>query len=329
MRRPSRRFTKNAKFLPFTFVLLFSLMGLYIMMPNTYAANLNAFYIALTPAVAAKPHSIATSGSSNWSGYEASSSRGAFKKIQCSVKVPTLTSKGDVSTWCGLGGDPSVLSGDSNPVLVQAGLDSCLGDSCVGNNPNVQQDFAWWEIADALVVQPVHFAKKVRPGDTMYFYIESDNRSGPEDIFFLGNLTTKETHKIILNLQGATNDGRPYDIDTAGLHGTLHLISDGASAECIVERPIDANDGTLTRLPIFGSEKIQTCDTGTTSKQASLTPIGFLSNICKITMFDSSPQGLGMNAARQQQDLMRIVIALPSSLTGRLRDSFSVRGPSM
>ena len=328
MIRPSRRLAKNAKFLPSIFALLFSLM-LYTMMPGTYAANINTFHLALAPAVAALPHAVVTSGiSSNWSGYEATSSEGTFKKVQCSAKVPTLTSAGDVSTWCGLGGDPSVLSRNITPILVQAGFESCLGNSCAGNDPNVQQNSAWWEIADALVVQTVHFAKMIHPGDDMYFYIESENRSGPEDIFYLSDLTTKESHKIIINPQGATNNGRPYKINTAGLNGTLHFISDGATVECIVERPLNANDGTLTRLPIFGSEKVQTCDAGT-SKQAGLTPIGFLSNISKITMFDSPSQGRGWNAARLQQNSMGNVIALPSSLTGRFRDSFTVTGPTL
>ena len=328
MIRLGRQLAKNAKFLSFTFALLSSLMGLYTMMPNAYAANINTSHLALAPAVAAHLRAVVTSGSSsNWSGYEATSSRGAFKKVQCSAKVPTLTTAGDVSTWCGLGGDPSAVPGYITPILVQAGFDSCLGNSCNGDDPNVQQNSAWWEIADALVVQTVHFTKNVHPGDTMYFYIESDTRSGPKDIFYLNNLTTKETHKIIVNLQGATNNGRPYSINRTGLKGTLHLISDGATVECIIERPIIVGDGTLASLPTFGSEKVQTCDAGT--KRASLTPIGFLPKVSKITMFNSSPQSQGMNAARQQRDSTGNVIALPSSLTGRLRDSFIVKEPTL
>jgi hypothetical protein len=299
------------------------------MMPDTYTVNINTFHLALASAIASHSHAVITSGiSSNWSGYEATSSRGTFNQVQCSAKVPTLTSAGDVSTWCGLGGDPSVLPGNITPVLVQAGFESCLGNSCIGSDSNVQQNSAWWEIADALVVQTVHFAKKIHPGDDMYFYIESNNRSGPQDIFYLSNLTTKEAHKIIINLQGATNDGRPYKINTAGLNGTLRLISDSATVECIIERPLNANDGTLTRLPIFGSEKVQTCDAGT-SQQVGLTPIGFLSNVSKITMFDSPFQGRGWNAARLQQNSMGNAIALPSSLIGRLRDSFIVNEPTL
>lgn len=327
MIRPSRRLAKNAKFLSSIFALLLLLM-LYTMMPDVYAANINTSHLALAPAAAVQSHAIVTSGiSSNWSGYEATSSGGTFKQVQCSAKVPTLISTGDVSTWCGLGGDPSVLPGNVTPILVQAGFESCLGYSCAGNDPNVQQNSAWWEIADTLIVQTVHFDKKVHSGDDMYFYIELDNRSGPEDIFYLNDLTTKESHKIIINLQGATNNGRPYKINTAGLNGTLHFISDGATVECIVERPLNADDGTLTRLPIFGSEKVQTCDAGT-SKQAGLTPIGFLSNVSKITMFDSPPHGQGRYAARQQQDATKNALALPGSLTGRFRDSFIVRGPT-
>jgi hypothetical protein len=328
MIRLGGRAAKNAKFLPFIFALHFSLMGLYTTIPNTYAANINTFHFALGSAVAAQPHAIVTSGSANWSGYEATSSQGTFTRVQCSARVPTLTTAGDVSTWCGLGGDPSILPGDINPVLVQAGFDSCLGNSCAGNDPSVQQNFAWWEIADAIVVQPVHFAKNLHAGNNMYFSMESDTRSGPKDTFLLKNLTTKETHKIIINLQGATDNGKPYHINKIGLDGPLHLISDGASVECILERPLNAGDGTLAHLPTFGSEKVQTCDAGTTSKQTKLTPIGSLSNISKIAMFDSSLEDQGRYSARRQQDSTRNVIAVPSNLTGHSRDSFIVRGPT-
>jgi hypothetical protein len=325
MIRLGGRLAKNAKFLSIVFMLHLSLMGLYTMIPNTYAANINTFQLALDSAVATQPHAVVTSGSANWSGYEATSSHGTFTKAQCSAKVPTLTTPGDVSTWCGLGGDPSILPGAVNPVLVQAGFDSCLGNSCNGNNPSVQQDFAWWEIADAVVVQPVRFAKGVRAGNNMSFFMESDTRSGPNDTFILKNLTTKETHKIIINLQGATDNGKPYTINRVGLNGTLHLISDGASVECIIERPLNAGDGTLTHLPTFGSEKVQTCDAGT-SKRAKLAAIGSFPNISKIAMFDSSLQNQGRNAARQQQGSTPNVIARPSNLTGR-KDSFIVKGP--
>ena len=161
MTKLHQRLVKNVKFLSSLLALLFALVGIPIATPNTHVAS--AATIPLPT----------TSLSNNWSGMEATSTVGKFKRVQCRAKVPTLTSDGDVSEWCGIGGDPGVVPGGvGNAVLVQAGVDSCLGASCPGNNSNVQHNYVWWEIADALVVQPIRMSKGIHNGDDLYFYME-------------------------------------------------------------------------------------------------------------------------------------------------------------
>jgi hypothetical protein len=230
--------------------------------------------------------------SSNWSGYEATGPAGTFKKSQCRAQVPTLTSRGDVSAWCGLGGDPSFVPGGSaKTVLVQAGLDACLGPTCFGGNSNTQVNFAWWEIANALIVQPVRFTKGVKAGDDMYFYMESGINNSIEDKFYLRNITTNESHTIIVNPQGATKDGVPISISTINGNtrrtSNIPIVSDGASVECIVERPLNAITNTLINLPSFGSEKILSCDVGTEQSRL-LQPIGVIPTVSKISMINKS-----------------------------------------
>lgn len=233
--------------------------------------------------------------SSNWSGYEATGSVGSFKKVQCQAQVPTLNSRGDVSAWCGLGGDPTfVPGGAAKTVLVQAGLDACLGPSCSGGNANGQSNFAWWEIADALIVQPVRFTNGIHSGDNMYFYMESGVNNSTEDKFYIRNITTNEAHTIIVNQQGATKDGQSITISTITGNtrrtSNIPIVSDSASVECIVERPLDAITNTLINLPSFGSEKIGGCDTGS-EQSRFLQPMGVIPTVSKISMFNRAGSG--------------------------------------
>src|SRR5215475_5057815 len=162
MTRLHQELVKNVKFLSCLSALFLVLVGQATVTSHTYAASRITVPIPTSTL------------SSNWSGYEASGTTGTFKKSQCQAKVPTLNSPGDVSAWCGLGGDPTfVPGGPAKTVLVQAGLDACLGRTCASGNTNTQRNFLWWEIADALVVQPVRFTQGVHPGDTTYFYMES------------------------------------------------------------------------------------------------------------------------------------------------------------
>ncbi len=306
-------FVKNVKFLPCLFALLFALVGLTTATPNTHAAS--AATIPLPT----------TSLSNNWSGMEATSAVGNFKRVQCRAKVPTLNSNGDVSEWCGIGGDPAVVSGGvGNAVLVQAGVDSCLGPGCPSNNSNAQHNYVWWEIADALVVQPIRMSKGIHNGDDLYFYIESDFKKDGFDKFYIRNITTKESHTIIVNDQGATDNGKPTSINTADSgNGKLPIISDSASMECILERPLDAISGTLAHLPnLTKPENITECDAGV-GTNGLMTPIGLLPNVNSIKMFNSSGSGQGSNSARQGGQSPALITDV-SNFNCRTLDCFTV-----
>jgi hypothetical protein len=294
MTRLHHRLVKNAKFLSCLSALFFILLSQATGTSHTYAASRIAV-----------PVPVSTT-SSNWSGYEATAQVNTFKKVQCQAQVPTLNSRGDVSAWCGLGGDPSfVPGGPANTVLVQAGLDSCLGPSCINGNSNAQSNFAWWEIADALIVQPVQFSQGVHSGDNLYFYMESGLNNNVEDKFYIRNITTNESHTIIVNSQGATKDGQSISLSTISgntrVTSNIPIVSDGASVECIVERPLDAITNTLINLPSFGSEKIGGCDTGLEQSRL-LQPMGIIPTISKITMFNrggsNAPAALLTNVTR-------------------------------
>jgi len=292
MTRRHEGLVKNVKFLSCLFALLFALVDIPTAISNTHTAS-----------AATIPHP-KTSLSNNWSGMEATSTVGKFKSVQCRAKVPTLTSNGDVSEWCGIGGDPTTVPGGvGKTVLVQAGVDSCLGPGCSGNNSNAQRNYVWWEIADALVVQPIRMSQGIHNGDDLYFYMESNVGNSGEDKFYIKNLTTKEpSHTIIVNDQGATDNGKPYSINRIdSSNSTFQIISDSASVECILERPLDAISGTLAHLPdLEKPENIVECDAGV-GANGPLTPIGVLPNVNSIKMFNSSGSGRGQgsNSARQ------------------------------
>ncbi|HWS85092.1 MAG TPA: G1 family glutamic endopeptidase [Ktedonobacteraceae bacterium] len=309
-------FVKNVKSLPCLFGLLFALVGLTTATPNTHAAS--AATIPLPT----------TSLSNNWSGMEATSAVGKFKRVQCRAKVPTLNSNGDVSEWCGIGGDPTIIPrGRGNAVLVQAGVDSCLGPGCPGNNSNVQHNDVWWEIADALVVQPIRMSKGIHNGDDLYFYIESNIGNSGQDKFYIKNLTTKEpSHTIIINDQGATDNGNPISINTIGSgNGKITLTSDSASIECILERPLDAVSGMLAHLPVLEKpESITECDAGV-GPSSLMTPIGRLLNVNRIKMFNNSGAGRvqGSNSARQGGQSPTVITDV-SNFNCRTLDCFTV-----
>jgi hypothetical protein len=304
------RLVKNMKFLPCTFALLFSLLGLSTVTPSIYAAT----------------DAVPSVFSSNWSGFEATGPLNTFRKSQCTTTVPKVTTSGDVSVWCGLGGDPTSINpnnptqGAQKAVLVQAGIDACLNSaSCIGNNcqPGVQCNSAWWEIADALVVQPIRFTKGIHVGDVVYVYMQSNLHDDGIDLFYLQNRTTGEAHKISITNQGATKDGNSIRI-VGPQPNRIPIISDGASVECIVERPLDASSNTFIRLATFQSTTVTGCDDGRVN-QPLLEPIASAPSISKINMF---------NGSNQQATTQGVtVLAQPTSLFGTLQDSFNVIQP--
>ena len=95
-----------------------------------------------------------TAESTNWSGYAATGSNGAFTSVSASWTQPSATcsSRGDLyaSFWVGLDG----YSSDS---VEQTGSDS----DCVGRSASY---YGWYEMYPA---NPVNFSNPVSPGDSM------------------------------------------------------------------------------------------------------------------------------------------------------------------
>ncbi len=322
MARPYQQLAKNIKFLPCIFVLLFALLGLSTATPNTHAA-----------ATLSTPNLVT---SDNWSGDEAQGKLGSFNRAQIAFTIPSLKSNGDMSIWVGLGGDPTLLGGNpNNAVLVQAGVDSCLGSSCFGPcpNPNRQCNYAWWEIADALVVQPIRFSKPISAGNLITVYLESNFNNKGSDRLTLTDLTTGESHTILVGKQSATKDGQRISIITpngrsSSLNG-IKIVSDGASAECIGERPLvgSLSGGSFTTLPSFLPVNISRCDVG---NNRLLEAISRAQPVNQITMVDRGSSGrrsLGnsVRGANANADVPRMV---PGPLHGRYGDAFILAEPT-
>lgn len=103
----------------------------------------------------AKEHGIRNeSESSNWSGYAATGSDGAFNSVSSSWTEPTATCNDDgadyAAFWVGLDG----YNSDS---VEQTGTDS----DCDGGSPDY---YGWYEMYPA---DPVYFDNAVEPGDSM------------------------------------------------------------------------------------------------------------------------------------------------------------------
>lgn len=260
--------------------------------------------------------------SSNWSGLEAKGPLGTFRKSQCIMKVPRVVTVGDVSIWCGLGGDPKAIN-QTNPaqgvkqaILVQAGIDACIDSSCIGTcQPGVQCNYAWWEIANALIIQPIQFSQGIHVGDSIYVYIQSNFHEDKVDLFRIQNWTTGEVHTIRVTSQGATKDNQPIGIIGQQPPNGFSIVSDGASVECIVERPLDIGSNSYIRLATFQSTTITSCDGGLMN-QALLKPIASLSTVTKVNMFSDANQRANATSG--------IILARPTDPYGQLLDSFNV-----
>jgi hypothetical protein len=151
--------------------------------------------------------------STNWSGYAATGSNGAFKSVSASWTQPTATcSHGDqyAAFWVGLDG----YSSDS---VEQTGSDS----DCDGRTAEY---YGWYEMYPAY---PVDYSNPVSPGDSM-----------SASVTFSGS----DTYTLVLkdNTKGWT---QTQVIDESGL--------DRSSAEVITEAP-SSSSGVLP-LADFGT----------------------------------------------------------------------------
>ncbi len=319
---PYQQLAKNIKFLPCIFTLLFALVGLSTATPSTHAA-----------ASISSPNLVT---SDNWSGDEAQGKIGSFNRAQIAFNVPSLKSNGDMSVWAGLGGDPTLLGGDPNSaVLVQAGVDSCLGSSCFGPcpNPNIQCNYAWWEIADALVVQPIRFNKPISAGNLIAVYLESNFNNKGSDILRVTDLTIGESHTILVANQVATKDGQRISIITpngrsSSLNG-IKIITDGASAECIGERPLvgSLSGGSFTTLPVVPPVNILRCDVGNSRLLEAISSAQPLNQITMVDRGTSGRRSLG-NSVRGANATADIPRLRPGPIGGRYGDAFTLAEPT-
>jgi len=285
MVQPYQQLARGVKFLPCVFALLFALVGLSTAPPNIHAASLSSLNSAL---------------SFNWAGVEADGQRGSYNRAQMSFTVPSFKSKGEITIWAGLGGGLGGRAGNvgKNFVLVQAGVDSCLG-SCpsLGSNcpdPNSQCNVLWWEIAATLAEEPIQFNQPVRAGDLISVSVASNVNNNGTDQFILKDLTAQpsESHTILVTQQRATQDGQPIPNILSSQGSKLSSLkgvkipTDGASAECIVERPSvvrSIGNASLASLPKFSSINVSQCDTGLKNK-STLQAISTASVVKQITM---------------------------------------------
>jgi len=172
----------------------------------------------------------------NWSGYIADEAPGTFKAASITFTVPTLRGQsGDhVASWVGLGGGLTPA-----PRLVQAGVDSWIDDA--GRQINAP----FWEVVPGFTEQIVALNTDIQAGDRVSVSVSSVGR----DTFLISDLSTGASASFVL--RGATN------------------LTDGASAECIVERP--SVDRSLIPLAQFHALAISRCQVSASSTR--LTPI--------------------------------------------------------
>lgn len=150
--------------------------------------------------------------SKNWSGNVDYASRYTFGIAEAEFNVPSLFIPGSpinshVSIWAGLGGDADFTS---PTVLVQAGVDSSVTcGSC-------QYNESWWEVWPYNEEQNLPLSR-LNSGDDIYITVTSNNSNDGQDYFYIENITANS-----------------YSSKTVTIRS---YISDGATGECVLERP--------------------------------------------------------------------------------------------
>jgi hypothetical protein len=185
-------------------------------------------------------HTVARKGrdttveSTNWSGYAATGSDGAFSSVSATWTQPTATCTSS-SGRRGRGGSDSYaafwvgLDGYSSDSVEQTGTDS----DCDGTTPDY---YGWYEMYPA---DPVYYTNTVKPGDTI-----------SASVTFSGT----ETYTLVLTdeTQGWT---QTQTINETGL--------DRSSAEVITEAP--SSDSGVLPLADFGTVNYGSSDANGTS----------------------------------------------------------------
>jgi len=222
-------------FRPISCLLAILLGCCWLMSGSSHARELTS----LSSANRAGLHDQATGlASFNWAGYIADGAVGTFKAASFTFTVPTLQGQqGDhAAAWVGLGGGLT-----PSPRLVQAGVDSWIDDT--GHQINAP----FWEVVPGFTEQIVALNTNIQAGDQISVSVGSVGK----DIFLINDLSTGSSASFVV--RGATH------------------LTDGASAECIVERP--SVDRSLIPLAEFRAFAISRCLVG-----ASATRVTALSN---------------------------------------------------
>lgn len=175
--------------------------------------------------------------SPSWAG-EVARAHNDYKYITGEFIVPTYTTGGSSrphdahSTWVGLGG---------------YGLTRNLMQNGVGSDwTNSSKPYAWWEILSPStnsVLDPVVLSTKKFPVATNNDIVVSTQylASKKQAKFFFQNKTRGHTWQTTVTVTGH------LDSSTSGIPGHISRYYDGASAEAIDERPIDACYWTYNR----------------------------------------------------------------------------------
>ena len=229
----------------------------------------------------------------NWAGYVATGGPATFLKARTTFTIPTITGKPDpnriVSLWAGVGGTTS----DIVRSLVQAGIDSALEPADRSSSKPYQVNEAWIEVyPQPPQTLPFTNPKSLSPGDP----IRIEVKAGQD----------KQNHKIKLSFtitDNASNETQTLSLSTSD----ATFQTDGASGECILERPLFSITNDVVILPQFETANFGECQVSKANDAADLDKIGTYPNLFRVDMTNDTGT----------------VIASTSSLSGN--ENFSVR----
>jgi hypothetical protein len=256
---------------------------------HLYAAS--AKPLAVRHAIDPRFTSTGTSTKSiNWAGYVAIDQPHTFLKAKLTFEIPTLKGEADfnkvVSIWAGLGGVDSNIV----PSLVQTGIDSLIVPADVTHSEPYQVNQAWFEDYP----QPPLFITFTNPqslsaGDSITVDIQSElgrHQTRVQDRFSIQDQTSGETQSGALTIT-----------DTS-------FQTDGASAECIVERPafISQIGIQLSSLPQFGTANLSDCQVSNDTNQdthndGDLSAIGNSTHLLRVDMVNEKNEVLAQTSS--------------------------------
>lgn len=228
--------------------LLLALTTGFLVLALQCSSASSAFARSIAPGGVAHPNvalstpacdDLAKHDSCSWGGNFATGARGTYTEVSVEFKIPTISGPPDASVafWAGLGGLPGTSS-----ELVQAGVASCIGATTANNCSQTagQHNSTFWSYTDAnnkTTSGPFGFTQGLNPGDTIFVFVQSNYRGSGDDYFYMQNERTGEIRDHTLSGDS----------------------SDGASGECIGERPEAVQGGTQPPLAGFGTEEITDC----------------------------------------------------------------------